>query len=235
MASHLVIVPALNEEMTVGAIIRGIREQTSSADILVVNDGSTDRTAEIASSQQGIFLINHPFNLGYGAALQTGFRFAVKKGYEYAFTMDADGQHVPTSMSILVAAMKKQNADVVIGSRFIGSGYKIGFVRRTGMRLFSLIAKTYTGIDITDPTSGFQLLNRRVFSYLANENSYPLDYPDANIIMALHRRKFKIVEAPVTMRESMSGKSMHSGVSPVFYVIKMFLAIIMVLVRRNPG
>ena len=235
MASHLVIVPALNEEMTVGDIIRGIRDQISSADVLVVNDGSTDRTAEIASSQQDIFLINHPFNLGYGAALQTGFRFAVKKGYDYVFTMDADGQHVPTSLSGLAAAMEESKADVVIGSRFLGDGYDVGFARRAGMRLFSLIARTYTGIDITDPTSGFQLLNRRVFSYLANESNYPLDYPDVNIILALHRRKFRIVEAPVAMRESMSGKSMHSGVSPVFYVIKMFLAIIMVLVRRSPG
>jgi glycosyltransferase involved in cell wall biosynthesis len=233
MASHLVILPAFNEEMTVGAIVEKIKDQISFADILVVNDGSTDSTAEIAASTGGIFLVNHPFNLGYGAALQTGFRFAVKGGYKYVVTMDADGQHLASSISSLIETAGTRDADVVIGSRFIGNGYRIGLLRTVGIRLFALIARAYTGVNITDPTSGFQLLNRRVFSYLAEGDNYPLDYPDVNIIMALHKKEFKIMEAPVTMTENRSGNSMHSGLKPVLYVIKMFLAIIMVLVRRT--
>jgi hypothetical protein len=129
--------------------------------------------------------------------------------------------------------MKDNNADVVIGSRFIEGNYKLGTAKKIGISLFSLIAKTYTGINITDPTSGFQLLNRTAFSYLAEGDNYPLDYPDVNIIMALHKRKFIIAEAPVDMTENRYGRSMHSGIKPVFYIVKMFLAILMVLMRRT--
>lgn len=227
---HLVIVPALNEEMTIGLVIEEIKHGLPFSDILVVNDGSTDHTGAIAL-QKGAAVINHPFNLGYGAALQTGFRFAKKRDYDYVITMDADGQHISASATSLIHAMQQQNADVVIGSRFTGTGYKMGVLRTTGVMLFSVVAKAYTGIQITDPTSGFQLINRRAFSYLAEGDNYPLDYPDVNIIMALHKKEFRIVEAPVTMKENEDGKSMHSGLRPLLYVLKMFLAIIMVLVR----
>ncbi len=229
---HIVILPAFNEEMTIGTVIGEIRQNVPFADVLVVNDGSTDSTGRIAR-KQGVTVIDHPFNLGYGAALQTGFRYAVRQGYQYALTMDADGQHFSFYAQSLIDAMQEHNADVVIGSRFVGSGYKMGILRKMGVMLFSLIARAYTGVKITDPTSGFQLMKRRAFSYLAVGDNYPLDYPDVNIIMALHKRKFKIVEAPVVMEESRSGKSMHSGFRPVLYVIKMVLAIIMVLVRER--
>ncbi len=229
---HIVIVPAFNEEMTIGAVIDEIKQNVPFADVLVVNDGSSDSTGRIAR-RQGVTVIDHPFNLGYGAALQTGFRFAVRERYHYALTMDADGQHISSSAQGLIEAMKEHDADVVIGSRFAGSGYRMGTLRKIGVKLFSLIARTYTGINITDPTSGFQLIKRRAFSYLAIGDNYPLDYPDVNIIMALHKRKYKIVEAPVVMEENRFGRSMHSGFRPVFYVIKMVLAIIMVLVRKR--
>jgi glycosyltransferase involved in cell wall biosynthesis len=227
---HLVIVPALNEEITIGRVIEEIKDDIPFSDILVVNDGSTDRTGAIAL-QKGATVINHPFNLGYGAALQTGFRFAEMKGYDYVITMDADGQHISASATSLIHSMQEQHADVVIGSRFTGNGYRIGTLRKIGITLFSLVAKAFTGIRITDPTSGFQLIGRRAFSYLAKGDNYPLDYPDVNIIMALHKKAFRIVEAPVTMKENEHGRSMHSGFRPLVYVLKMFLAIIMVLVR----
>jgi glycosyltransferase involved in cell wall biosynthesis len=227
---YLVIIPAYNEERTVAAVIAETKQNVHSADILVVNDGSDDGTRQAAISE-GVPVINHPFNLGYGATLQTGFRFAVKKGYDFVITMDADGQHVSSSAQSLIDVMRESGADVVIGSRFTGQGYKIGLLRRIGIMLFSTIAKAYTGISITDPTSGFQLINRSAFTYLAEGDNYPLDYPDVNIIMALHKKKFKIVEAPVVMKENSLGKSMHSGFRPVLYVIKIILAIIMVLVR----
>lgn len=227
---YLVIIPAYNEERTVAAVIAEARENIPASDILVVNDGSEDGTRGAAAAE-GVPVINHPFNLGYGATLQTGFRFAAMKGYDFIITIDADGQHVSSSAQSLIDVMTDTGADVVIGSRFTGQGYKIGIFRRIGIMLFSIIAKAYTGVRITDPTSGFQLINRRAFTYLAEGDNYPLDYPDVNIIMALYKKKFKIVEAPVEMKENTSGKSMHSGFRPVLYVVKMILAIIMVLVR----
>jgi len=229
---YLIIVPAFNEELSIGDVIDKIRQHVPFADILVVNDGSTDATSLIAKGKK-VIVINHPFNLGYGVALQTGFRFATMKRYDFVITMDADGQHVPSSVNKLIETMNKGNADVVVGSRFLEGTYRVGIAKRMGIWLFSVIAKIYTGIGVTDPTSGFQLYNRKVFSHLAIAENYPFDYPDVNIIMSLHKRQFKIVEAPVMMKESKSGKSMHSGLKPLLYIIRMFLAIIMVWVRGS--
>lgn len=232
MRRHLIIIPALNEERTIAEVIRSAKENIPFSDILVLNDGSTDRTAQLAR-EMDVMVVDLPFNLGYGAALQTGFRFAERHGYDYVITMDADGQHLPSSVESLLAAMEREGADVVIGSRFLAKGYKPGFMRALGIWLFSMIARSFTGIEITDPTSGFQLLRRNVFSYLALGDNYPLDYPDANIIIALHKRNFKVIESPVTMVNNPLRKSMHSGLKPVLYVIKMVLAIIMVMLRRE--
>jgi glycosyltransferase involved in cell wall biosynthesis len=229
---YLIIVPAFNEESNIEAVIDNIRQNVSFADILVVNDGSTDKTLTKALEKR-VMIIDHPFNLGYGTALQTGFRFAEGRGYDFVITMDADGQHVSSSVANLVETMEKQNADVVIGSRFLGGDYEVGISKKIGIWLFSLIGEIYTGLKITDPTSGFQLLKRGVFSYLSEGDNYPLDYPDVNIIMALHKKRFKVVEAPVKMIEKMRGKSMHSGLKPIAYVIRMFLAILLIWARRK--
>ncbi len=228
---YLAIIPAFNEEDSICDVIEEIKISLPFSDILVVNDGSNDRTSEIAQESE-VMVINHPYNLGYGAALQTGFRFAKMRGYNMLITMDADGQHVPSNATNLINTMQEQRADVVIGSRFINGGYRVGFIKKIGIWLFSFIAKRYTGITITDPTSGFQLLNRAAFSYLAEGDNYPLDYPDVNIIMLLHKKQFRIVESAVMMKEK-NGKSMHSGLKPIFYIIKMFLSIVMVLVRKK--
>ena len=228
---YLVILPAFNEVRTISEVITEARRNIPFADFVVINDGSRDGT-EVIAERSGATVISHPFNLGYGAALQTGFRYAAQKGYDFIFTMDADGQHIPSSVNNLVDAMREQKADVVIGSRFIEGTYSVGLIKKIGIRLFSCIARIYTGVQVTDPTSGFQMLNRNVFSYLAEGDNYPLDYPDVNIITALHKKKFRIVETPVVMVENKYGKSMHSGLRPVLYVVKMLLAIIMVLVRR---
>ncbi len=231
-ARYLIVIPAFNEEETIGRVIDDIRLHAPFADILVVNDGSTDSTPTIAE-EQGVHCVSHPFNLGYGAALQTGFRLAASRGYDCVITMDADGQHVPLSVTNLIKAMQDEDADIVIGSRFLEGTYSVDLPRRIGIRLFSLIARLYTGITITDPTSGFQLLRRSVFSHLAKADNYPLDYPDVNIIMALHKRWFRIVETSVEMIEKKDGKSMHSGLKPFFYVMRMCLAVVMVIVRRR--
>lgn len=232
MLKYLVVMPAFNEEQTIGTVLAEIAASVPFADVLVVNDGSSDATGSAAAKDK-VMVINHTFNLGYGAALQTGFRFGVRNGYDFIIMMDADGQHTPASVENLVRAMTENGADVVIGSRFLEGAYRMDLARKIGSLIFSAIARAYTGVRITDPTSGFQLLNRNVFEYLAQGDNYPLDYPDVNIIMALHKKKFRIAEAPVVMTENRTGKSMHSGMKPLIYIAKMFLAIIMVLMKRT--
>ncbi|MBI5100512.1 MAG: glycosyltransferase family 2 protein [Nitrospirae bacterium] len=229
---YLVVVPAFNEEQSLGPVLKNIGADMPFADTLVVDDGSSDLTGKIAEAN-GVPVVSHPFNLGYGAALQTGFRYASKNNYDFVITMDADGQHIPSSAENMIQSMEDNNADVVIGSRFLGGGYRMGLLRKIGSRTFSMIARAYTGIRITDPTSGFQLLNRNAFEYLAQGDNYPLDYPDVNIIMALHKKSFRISEAPVLMTANNTGKSMHNGMKPFFYIIKMFLAIMMVVMKRK--
>lgn len=229
---YLVIIPAFNEEKTIAGVIADVRKNAPNADILIINDGSTDLTSPSARAMDAM-VIDLPFNLGYGAALQTGFRFAVMYGYDYVATVDADGQHIPSYIPILVAVMQNESADIVIGSRFIEKGYRVGIFRKTGIWLFSKIARLYTGCNFTDPTSGFQLINRDVFTYLSEGDNYPLDYPDVNIILALHKKRFRIAEAPVAMVGKSDKKSMHSGLRPLLYIIKMSLAIIMVLLRKE--
>lgn len=231
MQRYLVIIPAFNEADFIASVIDGVKRDKDT-DIIVIDDGSRDKTAEIVRNL-GIMVISHPYNLGYGAALQTGFRFAMSRGYEYVVTMDADGQHDPLSIPNLFKTMESTDADVVIGSRFLEGNYKMDFARRIGSWIFARIARFYTGYRFTDPTSGFQLLNQRAYLSLATEEVYPLDYPDLNIIILLHKKRFKIVEAPVHMNINETGDSMHSGLKPFVYVIRMFLAIIMILLRKE--
>ncbi len=157
MKKNLVVIPALNEERFIGSVISAIGKVNGSIDILVVNDGSKDKTADIAR-EMGAMVIDHTYNLGYGAALQTGFRFAVNKGYDYVITLDADGQHDPGSIPELFSSLSATGADVIIGSRFSGGSYRMGFARRIGAWIFAGVARAYTGYRFTDPTSGFQLL-----------------------------------------------------------------------------
>lgn len=228
----LVVIPAYNEARTIQAVVRRTREELPSADIVVVNDGSSDDTPALAE-ETGATVLNLPCNIGYGGALQTGFRFAAQRGYDVVVTIDGDGQHDPSFAQQLITTMQAEGADVVIGSRFLHGEYAVGLARKLAIGVFSRIVTRYTGTTFTDPTSGFQALARRAFAYLALRDNYPLDYPDVNVIMALHRMRFKVVEAPVRMVENPRGKSMHSGLRPVFYVVRMALAIVMVLLKRG--
>jgi glycosyltransferase involved in cell wall biosynthesis len=226
-----IIMPAYNEAERISATITEIRKY-SDADIIVVSDGSTDGTAKEAKVL-GARVIELPFNLGYGAALQTGFKYALKQGYRYAVQMDADGQHDPSAIRALIEPIVKGDADMTLGSRFLGSGnYKASFARRTGMILFSIIIRLITGKKVTDPTSGFQAMNKKVMEFYASD-AYPTDYPDADVIIMLHRRGFTFKEVPVTMKR-LSGKvSMHSGLKPFYYTFKMFLSIFVTLLRSK--
>lgn len=229
----IIIIPAYNEENNISPLIKEIRDKVSGAAILVIDDGSRDRTARVAE-KAGAMVMRLPFNMGYGAALQTGFKYALLKRYMYVVQMDADGQHDPDSIRDLLNEVKKENADVVIGSRFLGgsSEYKTSGVRRIGMALFSKIASVIIGQPVTDPTSGYQALNRDAIRFYASPY-YPADYPDADVMIMLHRAGLRIREIPVRMHPRKQGQSMHSGLKPVYYIFKMFLSMFVTLLRND--
>jgi glycosyltransferase involved in cell wall biosynthesis len=234
----LVIIPAYNEEARIGEVLREIRQYLPHTDILIVDDGSTDRTRQVALGA-GAGVTSHPFNLGYGAALQTGYQYALMKGYEGLVQMDGDGQHDPSSIVDLLAVIQKGEADIAIGSRFLETKeiasaippYRAPLMRRLGMRLFGMISSLLIHQKVTDPTSGFQAMNRRVLEWVSGDR-FPCDYPDADVIIMLHRAGFRIREVPVSMFENRDKKSMHGGWRPLYYVFKMFLSIFVTLMRE---
>jgi len=234
IGKKLVIMPAYNEEHNIGRVIDDLHCVKLDVDIVVIDDGSFDRTAEIAYSK-GVKVIRLIFNQGYGAALQTGYLYANKKGYDIVIQMDADGQHDPFFIIDLVDVVEKGEADLALGSRYLTLRKKGGsLTRRLGSLLFSWIITLLTGQKITDPTSGFQVFNSQVISFFAN-TVFPSDYPDADIIIFLHQAGFRIKEIPVKMYFSANKASMHRGYRIIYYLIKMFLSIIVTMVRKKPN
>jgi len=229
----LVIVPAYNESQTIRKVIVKIKDCLPNIDILVINDGSTDTTAGIAKKHR-VIVVSLPFNMGYGVALQTGYKYAQAKGYKYILQMDADGQHEPSCLNDLLGVVKKDEADIAIGSRFLAkSDYQTPWVRQLGMIIFGKIASFIIKQKITDPTSGFQAMNRRVLNFFTGE-FYPSDYPDADVIIFLHLAGFRIKEVPTVMYSASNKKSIHSGFKPLYYIFKMFLSIPMIFLRKRP-
>jgi glycosyltransferase involved in cell wall biosynthesis len=230
----LVIVPAYNEAGRVGRVVRDVLHYLPSVDVLVVDDGSTDSTAREAA-RAGATVIPLPVNLGYGAALQTGYKYAVRHRYPFIGQIDADGQHRPEDFLRMLSQLHEGGADVVIGSRFLDRDghYQPSRARKTGMAMFGGVASVVTRQHISDPTSGFQVMRARVAKFFCSE-VYPSDYPDADILILLHRSGFRITEVGVQMRPP-PGKSMHSGHRSLYYVYKMSLSILVTLLRRGSG
>jgi len=232
-ANTLIVIPAFNEEKNIGRVLEGIRRCAPEIPVLVVNDGSRDATARI-SREHGAKVISLPFNSGYGVTLQTGFIFALKNGYTTVLQMDADGQHDPRYIVDMLQEIQNENLDVVIGSRFLeDNSYKTTFLKRIGMFIFGNLASIVCGQKVSDPTSGFQALKGKAIHFVASEY-YPPDYPDADFIIMLHRYGFKTREIPMTMHPSPGNKSMHTGHKTIYYVFKMFLSIIVTLLRQKP-
>ncbi len=230
MSDTLVVIPAYNEERNIGKVLADIRNTIEDIDILVVNDGSSDETEKIVRAQ-GIGIISLPYNMGYGGALQTGFKYAVQNNYKYVIQFDADGQHDPEDIANIRTELRKGIADIIIGSRFLGgSSLKTGFLKRAAISLFRFLIKHYTKQKITDPTSG---LKRRTFSHYAAMGNYPDDFPDADILIQMIRSKYRVYEVPADMHIRDSGKSMHSGLKPIYYLVKILLCIVIVLLREK--
>jgi glycosyltransferase involved in cell wall biosynthesis len=238
MAGHkddkkiLIIIPALNEEGRVAAVIREVKKSMPAGTVLVVNDGSTDRT-EFEALAAGAKVLSHPFNMGYGVALQTGYKFALRNDFQFVIQMDGDGQHDPRYIKDLLREIREGKADVVIGSRFSGEGkYRAPWMRQMGIFLFRSITSLLCSQKITDPTSGYQTLNRRAMTFCIGQ-AFPCDYPDADVLVMLHRAGLRIQEIPVGMYPSLNKQSMHGGLKPIYYLYKMFLSIALNVLRSE--
>ena len=228
----LVVIPAFNEAGRVHRVVEDVRGSLPWADVLVVDDGSGDRTGAEALAA-GARVLRLPVNLGYGAALQAGYKYAVRHHYDLLGQIDADGQHLAEHFLPLLAHLGEHDVDVVIGSRFLDRDghYQPARARKLGMALFGSIASAVTRQHVSDPTSGFQVMRRSVAEFFCSE-VYPTDYPDADILILLHRSGFRIGEVGVKMRPP-SAKSMHSGHRSLYYVYKMSLSILVTLLRRG--
>lgn len=229
--STVLVVPAYRESGRVGDIVRRVVATQLPLDVLVVDDGSSDATADEARAA-GATVVQHPYNLGYGAALHTGYCHAFRRGYARVLQMDADGQHDPVMLRRLLDALDA-GADVAIGSRYLeGQPPPTSLSRRVGTRLFAAVASWWLRRPITDPTSGFQGLSRRALDSVVNDG-FPEDYPDADILVEHHRRGLCVVEVPVTMHARLGGMSMHRGARLAYYAYKMFVTLTLLPVRRQ--
>ncbi|HNS52195.1 MAG TPA: glycosyltransferase family 2 protein [Anaerolineae bacterium] len=231
----LVVIPAYREEAKIEGVIAGVRANVPQADVLVIDDGSPDETA-IMARRAGALVASLPYNQGYGVALQTGFKYARRHGYDIVVQIDGDGQHEPRCIADLLAVIQSSQADVALGSRWLGAGdYKGPFLRKFGKVFFASLATFLTDLKVTDPTTGFQALSKEVVHFYCT-HVYPVDYPDANVIIMLRRAGFRVAEVPVIMYRSETGQSMHAGIlKPVFYGMKMMMSIAMTLLRDDRG
>jgi glycosyltransferase involved in cell wall biosynthesis len=229
---YLALIPAYNEAATVADVIRAVHAKAPYCDALVVNDGSTDETAARARAV-GASVLELPFNLGIGGAVQAGFVYARENGYRFMVQIDADGQHDPDAVVKLIDAMAANPAvDVVCGSRFLVAGeYLAPVSRRTGIHLFAFLLSRIVGQRVTDPTSGFRLYNRRAIELFAAD--YPHDYPEVEAVLMLHNHRLRMIEVPVRMFARGGGRSSISSGKSVYYMIKVLLAIFVGLLRRR--
>jgi glycosyltransferase involved in cell wall biosynthesis len=228
---RIAIVPALNEEGSVGRVIEEIRAFDRGFQIVVVDDGSVDRTAAVAAAQ-GAHVIRLPFNLGIGGAMQTGYRYAWEQGYDLAVQIDGDGQHDPSQLPKILAPVLADEADMVVGSRFAGGGdYRAPFLRRLGIKVFARTISTIVGQTVTDTTSGFRAVNRRGIALFARD--YPHDYPEVEATVMAFRHRLRLHEVPVSMRRRAAGRSSINAPRSIYYMVKVLLAIFVGLFRRN--
>ena len=234
----LVILPAFNEAACIGDFLDKLTKAKIQdfADVLVVNDGSTDDTSLIVKAK-GYGIITHVYNLGYGCALQTGYKYAVRNEYRYVVQLDSDGQHDVENIRNIVDALKDEetHADIVIGSRFFAESrsFYISPIKMFAIKMFRTLIKNSANQVVLDPTSGLQGLNKEAFLYYSFYNNFDSAYPDANMIIQVSLNDFKIREIPAIMHTRETGKSMHSGLKPIIYIIKMLMNVMIVIMREK--
>lgn len=226
----LVIIPAYNEELSIAKVIRGI-QTVSRIDVVVINDGSRDGTSQVAR-QEGAAVIDLPFNLGIGGAVQAGYLYALEKNYDIAVQVDADGQHSPDDLSAIIEPVVSGEADMALGSRFVeATGYKSPMTRKIGIKIFSAVVSFINGQKLKDTTSGYRAVNKKVISYFVY--NYPTDYPEVEALVLLQRKGFTIKEIPVTMAPREHGQSSITPLKSGYYMIKVLFSLLMNVLRTK--
>ena len=227
----LVIIPAFNEEEAIGEVIHQIKLHLPFADLLVVNDASTDQTQFILEEHASVTAIHLPMNLGIGGCVQTGFRYAVEHEYDIAIQFDGDGQHKAADLPHLIEALEHQQADVIIGSRFLGKrkGYTSSVSRRLGIFFIRTVARSLGHVDLTDCTSGLRVYNKAAFRFLAQD--YPANFPEPEAIILLGRNGYKIKEVPTEILPRLGGKSSITSSNSLFYMVRVILGMFMTALR----
>jgi hypothetical protein len=231
-ADLLVIVPAFNEEKSIGGVIADLRGLAIPLDILVVNDGSLDATSQVARGTGAALVVDLPKNLGIGGAVQTGFKYAVRNGYRLTLQFDGDGQHLASEVPKLLNRLRQGDVQMVIGSRFLAKqdGYRSTFMRRLGIRVFEGLNSLLIRQRITDNTSGFRAYDQRAIAFLACH--YPVDYPEPEAVILLGRNGFAMAEVATQMRARLEGGSSISGINGGYYMVKVVLAVLMTFLRK---
>jgi glycosyltransferase involved in cell wall biosynthesis len=229
---YLAVIPAYNESATIATVVEELHRHAPQFDTLVVDDGSTDGT-DVLAFRAGARVLKLPFNVGIGGAVQTGFVYAREHGYDFLAQVDGDGQHDSVELERLTATMQDESVDMVCGSRFLTNDhrYPTPISRRTGIHIFAFLLSRIIGMQVSDPTSGFRLYNRRAIELFALE--YPHDYPEVEAVLMLHRHRLRMREIPVRMYTRGGGASSISTGKSAYYMIKVLLALFVGLGRRR--
>jgi glycosyltransferase involved in cell wall biosynthesis len=226
----LIVVPALNEAGSIRTVVREIKTELPAADVLVVDDGSTDETSAEAAAA-GARVARLPYNLGVGGAMRLGYRYALRHDYDIVIQIDADGQHDPRYVPKLIDALA--DADIVIGARFAGEGsYKVRGPRRWAMFMLQVVLSLMARTRLTDTTSGFRATNRRATELFASW--YPVEYLGDTVETLVYaaRRKLRITQIPVAMRTRMAGTPSHSPIKATIYLFRAIAILVLALIRR---
>jgi len=226
----LIIVPAFNEENNIVSVISDILKHCPDSDIVVVNDGSGDNTVKLAR-QSKVAVLDLPNNLGIGAAMQTGYKFAQEMGYDFTVQCDGDGQHPANQINKILKPVISNEADLVVGSRYIQkNGYKTPLMRKAGMIVFTFVISLIIKQKASDTTSGFRAANRKVIKFFAD--NYPCDYPEVEALVYAHKANFRITEVPVEMRQRAAGVSSINHAKSAYYMTKVLLAVFLDMFRN---
>lgn len=235
MSKLLAIVPAFNEADSIDFAIEDLRRNAPGFDIVVIDDGSVDQTAKIAK-QAGVAVVQHPFNLGIGGAVQTGYQYALENDYDVAVQVDGDGQHDAAALGELLKALQAApDVNMVTGSRFLteeADGFRSTAARRVGIRLFAAVLSRVTGRRVTDPTSGMRMCDRAGIELFARD--YPHDFPEVEAVLMVHHHQLNSIEVPVSMRDRQGGVPSIRSTASVYYMVKVLLALFVGLLRRRP-
>ncbi|TDF97092.1 glycosyltransferase family 2 protein [Paenibacillus piri] len=228
----LIVIPAFNEQNNISKVIWDVRQHIPNSDILVINDCSLDATSVNARMSNGVKVVDLPYNLGIGGAVQTGFKYAHAHGYPYMVQIDGDGQHIPQEVGKLVNAMARSGCDMVIGSRFLDiRSYRTTWSRRLGIKVFDLLFRLLIQTKVTDSTSGFRIYNRKSIQLLSKY--YPEDYPEPDAIILLKKHGLRISEVGVEMRPREHGSSSITPIKSPYYMAKVILSIFFSYIRTR--